>query len=73
MLQIIDKALKDPDTDIYQYGEFSKMAPKILDLIEEAGMLPPLRRGEPDSLFNLTQEFIDEHDIKVNEWEPEDE
>lgn len=50
-------------------------ANKILRDLEEAGMKPPLTTAKPFDFTNtgFTQEFLDEHEFKVNRWEPEDE
>lgn len=47
---------------------------EILTKIEEAGMLPPETKALPSDFTNtgLSQEFLDEHEFKVNRWEPED-
>ena len=49
-------------------------ANKILERLEIIGMLPPETKALPQDFVNLgfTQEFLDEHEFKVNRWEPED-
>ena len=51
------------------------LAEQIIQEIEQAGMLPPLTKAKPFDFTNtgFTQEFLDEHEFKVNRWEPEDE
>lgn len=50
------------------------VAEQIIQEIEQAGMLPPETKALPQDFVNLgfTQEFLDEHNFKVNKWEPED-
>jgi hypothetical protein len=44
-----------------------------LSKIEEAGMLPPETKATPEDFTNIafTQEFLDDHDFKVNRWDEE--
>lgn len=51
------------------------LAEQIIQEIEQAGMLPPETKALPQDFGNLgfTQEFLDEHNFKINKWEPEDE
>lgn len=51
-----------------------EMAETILRVQEENGMLPPSTTAKPFDFTNtgFTQEFLDEHEFKVNRWEPED-
>ena len=51
------------------------LANNILKAVEEAGMLPPETKatvGDFKGQF-FDQKFIDDHDLKLNKWEPEDE
>jgi hypothetical protein len=47
----------------------------ILHTLESIGMKPPLTIANPFDFTNtgFTQEFLDEHEFKVNRWELEDE
>lgn len=49
-------------------------ANRILERLEDIGMLPPETKALPSDFTNtgLSQEFLDEHEFKVNRWEPED-
>lgn len=62
--------LERGETD--KWAEFT--ANQLLDMIEGFDMLPPLTKALPQDFVNLgfTQEFLDEHEFKVNRWEPED-
>lgn len=62
--------LERGETD--KWAEFT--ANQLLDMIEGFGMLPPETKALPQDFVNLgfTQEFLDEHEFKVNRWEPED-
>jgi len=53
------------------YGELEEA---ILHHLESLGMLPPETRSTPEDWthVDITQEFLDEHEFKVNRWEPED-
>ena len=46
----------------------------ILNHLENLGMRPPLTMAKPFDFTNtgFTEEFLDEHEFKVNRWEPED-
>lgn len=46
-----------------------------LQLFEKLGMLPPETRAVPSdfSNTNFTQEFLDEHEFRVNRWDAENE
>ena len=63
--------LERGETD--KWAEFT--ANELLDMIEGFGMLPPLTKALPYDFTNtgFTQDFLDEHEFKVNRWEPEDE
>lgn len=52
-----------------------EMAETILRVQEENGMLPPETKSTPEDWthIDMTQEFLDEHEFKVNRWESEDE
>lgn len=54
------------------YGELEEA---ILHHLESLGMRPPLTKAKPFDFTNtgFTQEFLDEHEFKVNRWESEDE
>lgn len=76
MIKKIALDLDDIITENYYWQKDSEWcANLILMSMEESGMLPPERKAEPKDFANLgfDQEFLDEHDMKVNEWEPEDE
>lgn len=47
----------------------------VLSIFEKLGMLPPETQAIPDdfSYIDFTQEFLDEHEFKVNRWDKEDE
>ena len=47
----------------------------ILTIMEDAGMLPPTRPAklEETCITNITQEFLDEHEFTVNDWDAEGE
>lgn len=62
--------LERGETD--KWAEFT--ANQLLDMIEGFSMLPPETKALPQDFVNLgfTQEFLDEHEFKVNRWEPED-
>ena len=49
-------------------------AEDLLFIMESKGMLPPLRKTTPEDMVNtgFTQDFLDEHDFKMNGWEKED-
>lgn len=44
-----------------------------LEIFEKLGMLPPETKATPSDFTNLgfTQEFLDNHDFKVNKWDNE--
>ena len=45
----------------------------ILTVQEKEGMLPPERKATTKDFSNIeNQKFLDDHDFKVNGWEPED-
>ena len=50
-------------------------AEAVLKELEALGMIPPETKALPSDFINtgLSQEFLDEHEFKVNRWEPEDE
>lgn len=54
-------------------SDFKSAAKEIIVLIEKLGMLPPETKALPQDFDNLgfTQDFLDEHEFKVNRWEPE--
>lgn len=54
-------------------GRDEQDAERILKRLEDIGMLPPETKALPQDFDNLgfTQEFLDEHDFKVNRWEKE--
>lgn len=59
-----------PNTEKY----FSDtLANEILDIIEGFDMKPPYRPATTEDLedWGVTQDFIDEHNFTVQEWEPE--
>ena len=56
------------DSDWIQYGEFKKGAERILDRIEEAGMLPPKSLDTVCVKKGLVRGYT-----QMFEWEPEDE
>lgn len=45
----------------------------LLNAMEVLGMLPPETKATPSDFTNLgfTQEFLDNHDFKVNKWDKE--
>ena len=45
----------------------------ITRIEERLGMLPPETKAIPEDFTNtgFTQEFLDEHDFKVNKWDKE--
>ncbi len=61
-IELINSVLMDKDTDAWQYGEFHKLAPNVLDILEEAGMSPPQ--------LTLMDKFGSRFLHRV--WEPED-
>lgn len=54
-------------------GRDEQDAERILQRLEQIGMLPPERKATVSDFSNLgfTQQFLDEHDFTVNGWEKE--
>lgn len=49
------------------------IAEQIVKEVEQGGMLPPETQAVPSDFSNIdfTQEFLDEHEFKVNRWDAE--
>lgn len=49
------------------------LALRVLTQLEELGMAPPHRKAKPEDFANdgFDQEFLDDHDFKVSDWESE--
>lgn len=68
--KFITKVLKNFSNTVFTTKEQVEVA---LELFEKLGMLPPETKALPRDLDNLgfTQEFLDEHNFKVNRWDKE--
>jgi hypothetical protein len=68
--KFITKVLKDFSNTVFTTKEQVEVA---LELFEKLGMLPPETKALPQDFDNLgfTQEFLDEHNFKINRWDKE--
>lgn len=68
--KFIAKVLKSFSNTVFTTKEQVEVA---LDIFEKLGMLPPETKAVPSDFSNIdfTQEFLDEHDFKVNRWDKE--
>lgn len=68
--KFITKVLKDFSNTVFTTKEQVEVA---LELFEKLGMLPPETKALLQDFDNLgfTQEFLDEHNFKVNRWDKE--
>lgn len=68
--QFIEEVLNSTSNTVFTTKEQIKVA---LEIFEKLGMLPPETKATPSDFTNLgfTQEFLDNHDFKVNKWDNE--
>ena len=68
MIKIIDQCIYDYTDDDFMIEKPSELVYKLLEVIEEAGMLPPIPENEKEDW----EQFFYQSDMYLD-WEPEDE
>lgn len=68
--QFIEEVLNSTSNTVFTTKEQIEVT---LEIFEKLGMLPPETKATPSDFTNLgfTQEFLDNHDFKVNKWDKE--
>lgn len=68
--QFIEEVLNSTSNTVFTTKEQIEVT---LEIFEKLGMLPPETKATPSDFTNLgfTQEFLDDHNFKVNKWDDE--
>ena len=68
--QFIEKVFNSTSNTVFTTKEQIEVA---LEIFEKLGMFPPETKATPSDFTNLgfTQEFLDDHNFKVNKWDDE--
>lgn len=66
--KFIEKVFNSTSNTVFTTKEQIEVA---LEIFEKLGMLPPETKATPSDFTNLgfTQEFLDDHNFKVNKWD----